>query len=151
MSAQVLVDAIGQVTGLPETFKSEARGTRAVQLVGAQTESYALDVLGRCRREKTCETAVSSGGGLAQALHLINGSTINGKLAGDGALAPSNLNSKKTSELVEELYLRALTRPPTTDEAAFWKATINKAASRQEALEDFLWTLLNSREFAFNH
>ena len=147
LSAQVLVDAIGQVTGTSEKFKEYPDGTRAVQLVGAQTESYALDVLGRCKREKVCETT-AGGGGLAQALHLINGSTINDKLGGN---AFAQLDSKSTSEIVDELILRALTRLPTTEEAAYWKSTIDQAANRQEALEDFLWTLLNSREFAFNH
>ena len=147
LSAQVLVDAIAQVAGTPEKFKGNPEGTRAIQLIGAQTESYALDVLGRCRREKTCDTA-ATGGGLAQALHLINGSTISEKL-GSGVL--TQLKSKATPEIVDELYLRALTRRPTTEEAAFWKSTIDQAANRPEALEDFLWTLLNSREFAFNH
>ena len=116
--------------------------------MGVQTESYALDVLGRCRREKTCETSAGSGGGLAQALHLINGSTINEKLA-HGALAP--WLSKPTLEVVEEFYLRAFTRGPSPEEASFWNATISQSADRHEAFEDFLWTLLNSREFAFNH
>ncbi len=147
LSAQVLVDAIAQVTGLPETFSSVPEGTRAVQLVGAQTESYALDVLGRCRREKTCESN-STGGGLAQALHLINGSTINDKLSG-GVL--DELHSRASSTVIEELYLRALTRFPNSDERDYWRETIESASHRKEALEDFLWTLLNSREFAFNH
>jgi hypothetical protein len=148
LSAQVLVDAIAQVTGRPERFDGQPEGTRAVQLIGAQTESYALDVLGRCPREKTCETGAGVGGGLAQALHLINGSTINQKLAGG---VTAELNSKSDSEVVEELYLRALSRGPADEELEFWKAILDRAPNRTEAIEDFLWTLLNSREFAFNH
>lgn len=148
LPAQVLVDAIAQVTGEPEQFTGQPPDIRAIQLIGAQTESYALDVLGRCKREKTCETGASSGGGLAQALHLINGSTINHKLA-DGILA--QLSSKPTSGIIEELYFRALSRTPSEEESNFWKSTIETASNRPELLEDMLWTLLNSREFAFNH
>ena len=148
LSAHVLVDAASQVTGVAEEFEGVSEGTLAVQLIGAQTESYALDVLGRCRREKTCETGASNGGGLAQALHLINGSTVNEKLSG-GVLA--ELRSKSTDDIVTELYLRALTRLPSDKESAFWKSIIENAPKRDEILEDFLWTLLNSREFAFNH
>src|SRR6185436_5678740 len=80
LPAQVFADAVAQVTGVPDQFPDYAAGTRAVQLIGSQTPSHALDVLGRCTRERSCETAGRAGGGLAQALHLINGSTINDKL-----------------------------------------------------------------------
>ena len=56
LPAQVFVDAVAQVTGVPESYDDYAAGTRAVQLVGAQTTSYALDVLGRCLRERSCES-----------------------------------------------------------------------------------------------
>ena len=150
LPAQVLADAIAQVTGVPDQFQNHPAGTRAVQLVGAQTPSYALDVLGRCSRERSCESPQGAGGGLAQALHLINGSSINDKLSGPfvtGLLSRGASNR----ELVDELYLRTLSRAARADEHAQWEPLLDQATDRAEVVEDLLWTLLNSREFAFNH
>lgn len=147
LPAQVLADAVAQVTGVPDQFPGYPSGTRAVQLIGAQTTSHALDVLGRCTRERRCETAGRTGGGLAQALHLINGSTINDKLrAGVAKLLQARENSG--GAIIDELYLRALSRPATAADRAEWEPLL---ATDADAVEDLLWALLNSREFSFNH
>jgi hypothetical protein len=150
LSAPVFLDAVAQVTGVPDAFPGCAGGTRAVQLIGTRTPSYALDVLGRCSRDTACDGGGRRGGGLAQALHLINGPTLNAKL-GQGivtALLARNLTGR---EIIEELYLRALTRRPEPAELAEWERLLASAAKRADAIQDLLWTLLNSREFAFNH
>lgn len=149
-SAQVLLDMIAQATEVPERFAGQADATRAVQLVGAQTPSHALDVLGRCPRERNCETASIGGGGLAQALHLINGSTVNHRLK-QGML--TRIHGEKFSDeaALQMLYLRTLSRPPTSAEATEWVSLLGASTSRMETLEDLLWALLNSREFVFNH
>ena len=117
-------------------------GTRAVQLVDARTPSAELDVLGRCTREVGCESQ-PRGGGLPQALHLINGSTINGKLHGGVVEALANAD-RTDAERVEELYLRTLSRRPTPKERAFCEGELAKAVSKREAVMDLLWALLNS-------
>ncbi len=150
LPAQVLADVVAQATGVPDKFPGQSDGTRAVQLAGAGTASYALDVLGRCTRERSCETPGRAGGGLAQALHLINGSTINDKL--HGGTLPRLLGSGLSShDLVDELYLRALSRPATGAEQEAWAPLLTSAGDRARIAEDLFWALLNSREFAFNH
>jgi hypothetical protein len=149
-SAQVLLDVIAQATGVPEQFAGQTEPTRAVQLVGVQTPSHALDVLGRCARERSCETVSISGGGLAQALHLINGSTINRRLS-QGLLTRIQEEKLPDDAAVRTLYLHTLSRPPTPAEATEWKSLVATSTNRAEALEDLLWALLNSREFVFNH
>jgi hypothetical protein len=150
LSAAVLVDALAQATGVADEFEGYPIHTRAVQLIGTQTPSYALDVLGRCRRERSCESTTSAGGGLAQALHLINGPTINAKIR-TGIL--DDLWRKKTpaNEIVAQLYLRALARPPSAQELDYWVNRVGNADDSRDSLEDFFWALLNSREFAYNH
>ncbi len=54
-------------------------------------------------------------------------------------------------EIVENLYLRTICRPPTSEETAHWTAELTQAKSLREGAEDLFWALLNSREFAFNH
>jgi hypothetical protein len=148
LSAQSFVDAVAQVTGIPDEFRGYPLGTRAVQLVGTQTPSHALDVLGRCSRERSCETGnAAGGGGLAQALHLINGTTINEKLHRAAATLLEDQTASR-GLLAEEIYLRALARLPTADESAQWEPLLANGA---DAVEDLLWVLLNSREFCFNH
>jgi hypothetical protein len=81
---------------------------------------------------------------------LINGSTINGKLRASchsGWLG----NGWTDRKIVEEIYLRALTRLPDAEERAEWEPLLSTSANKTEAVEDLLWTVLNSREFAFNH
>ena len=149
LPGQALLDAISQVTEVPEKFEGEDSERRAVQLIGVQTPSYALDVLGRCKREGSCESA-GFGGGLAQALHLINGSTVHQKLKG-GILEKRLREGKSVREVVQEFYLRALARLPDQEEESLWIQTLEGVENRNEVLEDFLWTLLNCREFAYNH
>lgn len=151
LPAQVFMDAVARAAGVPDQFPNAVEGARAVQLASAQTPSYALDVLGRCARDRSCESPVRSGGGIARALHLINGDTIQQKLRG-GILDRLFKENAGDEKIISELYLRTLTRLPEPAEHAEWSAVLSKTpAARREAAEDLLWTLLNSREFGFNH
>ena len=121
-------------------------------MVDARVASYALDVLGRCTREAACGTR-SSGGGVSQALHLMNGTTVNAKLRG-GVIAGLLRDRPPDAEIVEELYLRTLSRFPRGAEQEFWNqqlASATTADDKRLLVEDLLWALLNSREFAYNH
>jgi hypothetical protein len=149
LTAQVLADAIAQATSAPDEFAGYPPGTRAVTLIDPQTPSYTLDVFGRCPRTVGCESAAQFGGGLSQALHLVNGPVVNGKT--DKALSRLLAEPSSNRVLVEELYLRTMSRLPDAREFAYWENFLSQAGSKREALEDLLWALLNSREFAFNH
>jgi hypothetical protein len=149
LPAQVLADAVAQATGVPDDYPGHPPGTRAVQLPDARTPSYSLDVLGRCLRDGPCE-ARPRGGGLSQALHLINGPAINAKLRG-GAIDSLLAANRTDAEIVEELYLRTLSRFPDDRERAYCVKAFAPANDRRAAAEDLLWALLNSREFNYNH
>lgn len=148
LSAAVFADAVAQVTSVPDVFAGYPSGTRAVQLISPATPSPALDVLGRCERKRSCDSSSNSGGGLAQALHLLNGSTINDKLHGGLATELPALGNR---EVIETLYLRAVSRFPSAGELAEWNAMLPQDEKRPEAVADFIWAVLNSREFAANH
>ena len=153
LEAEVLADAISDVTGLPETYGDEPEGTRAVTLFDPKIPSQSLDILGRCSREDSCETASETVGGLARKLHLLNGPLLNRRIAdNDGRLAKLLRNKKTPSEIVDEFYLRALGRGPTQKEREFWQRQLaSSAGETKKVLEDFLWALLTCREFATNH
>jgi hypothetical protein len=150
LAAQVLADAIAQATGVPEQFPDQPAGTRATQLTDAQVPSYTLDVLGRCRRETSCDTPAQYGGGLPQALDLINGPAVNGKLRG-GVVDRLLSEGRETGTVIEELYLRTLNRFPVARERSYWQKLLTAGSERRQGVEDLLWALLNSREFSFNH
>ncbi len=145
-SAQVFLDMVADATGIPEVFPDQPDVARAVRLVGVQTPSHALDVLGRCGREQACEPAGGTGGGLAMALHLINGHTINDRLA--PAVGP--FLDVPDPDALTGLHLRTVSRPPSPGERAAWGA-MTATGDRREVLEDLLWALLNGREFGFIH
>lgn len=150
LPAPVFLDAVSQATGVRTEFPAHPAGTRAVELVEVRIPFPALDILGRCSRQAPCDSPGQGGGGLARALHLLNGCTIQAKLRG-GILDELLEKNMPDSAAIDELYLRTLTRLPSPGEKTEWTALFTKTRDRREPLEDLLWTLLNSREFGFNH
>jgi hypothetical protein len=154
LNAEVLLDAIDQVTGTQTAFAGVPAGTRAVQLPDTGFNSYFLTVFGRPEASSACECERSSEANLAQSLHLLNSSEIQGKLtAASGSAA--RLAGEKTREhdaRIRELYLLAFSRPPTSEETSIALAHIKKHdQDPKRAYEDIVWALINTKEFLFNH
>jgi hypothetical protein len=164
--AEVLLDAVSQVTGVPTEFATDLRnrnqglgdkyplGLRAQQLPDTMVFSYFLKSFGRPDRQKTCECERTSEPSIAQALHIANGDTVNQKLsAKDNRIAKLLADNLSNEQLIEEAYLSGLSRFPTSTEKAKLLASIEptKDSERRAAVEDMFWALLSSREFLFNH
>jgi hypothetical protein len=76
----VILDAMTQVAGVPTRFAGFPLGTRALQLPDVQVQSQFLASFGRPARV-ICDAAErSSEPSITQALHIINGDTLNKKL-----------------------------------------------------------------------
>jgi hypothetical protein len=151
LSAEVMLDAISDVTGVAESFPGQPAGTRAVQLWDNRLPSYFLEIFGRPERTSPCECGRSSEPTMAQALHLMNAPEIESRLAAPtGRVAKLVERGLEPQELADELSLSALGRFPTPQERKI-ADELFAAGSRNEAAADFLWTLLNSRDFLFNH
>jgi hypothetical protein len=89
---------------------------------------------------------------MGQALALLNGDEVNDKIVAENGRVHELLASGKTeTELVEELYLAILSRKPTAKQLADAVILIRAAPAKNEGAEDLAWSLLNSREFLFNH
>ncbi len=162
LDAEVLLDAIADVTKVPQAFvalgagapRGESQmplGTRAVQLRETDLfKSQFLDVYGRPNRAVVPERNVKPN--LGQALHVLVGPTYNEKLWSEGGRVYDLYRTGAgDDEIIEELYLAALTRRPTELELADLKKLIAGSASREEALRHLQWGMLSSREFAENH
>src|SRR5439155_3131379 len=129
LMAEVLHDAVAQITGVPTQFAVDRRnakqpvgekyplGFRAIQLPDTQTDSYFLKAFGRPDREKTCECERTAEPSVTQVLHIANGDTINKKLEAKNNRISKLLAAKTPNEkIVEEIYLAGLSRFPTKAE-----------------------------------
>jgi len=151
LPAAVLLDAISEVTGTPETFIGMPRGTRAIQLWDNRLPSYFLDTFGRSERESPCECGSSTEPTMAQTLHLMNAPEIDTKITAPGSRIDRMISRKATPrQIVDELCLAALGRPPRPREIRAAEKLFASGPPRQAA-EDFLWALLNSYDFLFVH
>jgi hypothetical protein len=116
LRAEVLLDTISKITGTEDRFPQSPPGTRATQLYSGSISNYFLTTFGRAPRETACSCEVNREANLSQALHLVNGDTISQKVA-QSRLITTLLGQKKSpAEIIEELYVRALSRKPTADE-----------------------------------
>ena len=170
LSAEVILDAYSQVTGVPTPFTQVnlgpsggvratnlyPPGTRALQLPDTQLISQFLDAFGRPDRAQTCSCERQQDSSVSQALHLNNGQTLNDKLRDKRSRVGQWVEEKVSDEeAIRRVFLLALCREPSESEMGKFKALMAEAArdgqtTRREALEDLFWAVLTSREFLFN-
>jgi hypothetical protein len=142
LMAEVMLDAMSQATGAPEKFPGYPPGTRAAQVYGGGG-SYMLSSFGRLNRDIICER--DSQPDMAQTMHMISGATIQRKI---GAM---KMNLELTDDaLIEDLFLSALARRPVERERAAVLAQTGKG-DRKAAYQDLMWSILNSKEFLYQH
>ncbi|MBL8818222.1 MAG: DUF1553 domain-containing protein [Planctomyces sp.] len=152
LNAEQLLDAICAVTGQQEDFKGMPAGTLAVSLVDPPEDHKFLQVFGQPQRELPCECERSTDSNLSQALQLINGPTVHNKLRSDaGRLHQMIAGGKSDAEIVEQLYLTALSRKPLPAELETSLKHVAANEDRTRALEDIGWAIINSKEFLFQH
>jgi hypothetical protein len=147
LRAEVLLDAVGDVTGVRDKFSAAPIGTRAMALWTVRTESFFLDAFSRPdpNQDPPCERSPETS--VVQALHLMNSPVLHQKVASDQGRATELANSKKTSdEIVEELYLSTYARHPDEAELAICRKLFT-GVPRRQAAEDVMWSLINTPEF----
>jgi hypothetical protein len=150
LSAEQLMDAVAQATGVRPQFTGMPTGMRAVEVPDGNVEGNDFLVLfGRPKRQSACECERSSNITLSHALNMINGVTVtdavsssSGKIA---KIVEANSDDKK---VIEEIYFSCLSRPPSEKELT--GVEVSKGGSRVEFAQDLAWALLNSPAFLFN-
>ena len=153
LPAEVLADAVTEVTGVPEAYEGYAQGLRAVQLPDTKVRNYLLDTFGRSERITACACEENVEVTMPQVLHLMNGLTLAQRLADDegriAALVKSGLSDRAISD---QLFLASLARRPTDDQwHAIEEALAAPGADRAATFRDLAWALINSKEFLFGH
>ncbi len=149
--AEVLLDIISQVTETKNKFQGLPLGARAVQIADGNVNTYFLTTFGRARRDTVCSCEVVMEPNLSQALHLLLGDTVNSRIPQGGVIAKQLKDGRTPAQVIEELYVRCFSRPPTAKELEELSRDIVGEKNPQDALEDLFWSLLNAKEFVFNH
>ncbi len=154
LPAEVLLDAIDTVTGVPTKFPSQPSGSRAVALPddAFNATSYFLTVFGRPDNASACECERSQDSSLAQSLHLLNSKGVQEKLThGEGRAAVLARGEQPLEARLGQLFLTAYGRPPTPAETTQAQEYLAARQGSVAAWEDLIWALINSKEFLFNH
>lgn len=151
MGAEVLLDAVAQVTGSPTPFGGMPAGTRAIDLPDESVPSGFLDTFGRPKRDTACECERVTDASLGQSLMLLNSPDVQAKLAAGAGRAEVLANDPRpVPEKVEEVFWATFARPPLRQELEMAAAHLEKKKDKpKEAWEDILWALINAKEFQF--
>ncbi len=151
IKAETFLDCISQVTETKNKFPGLPLGARAVQIADGQVSNYFLTTFGRATRESVCSCEVKLDPTLSQSLHLLNGDATTQRIT-QGNLIGKLLTDKKTpEEILNEIYVRCLSRMPSADEKTKVLALVNAEKDKKQVLEDAFWAVLNTREYMFNH
>jgi hypothetical protein len=163
LPAEVLLDIMSQVTGVATRFSGFPAGTRALELPDSRVQSQFLTSFGRPARIICDAGERSSEPNITQALHVINGDTLNRKLSDANGYAALALKlGLSDARILEHLFLTAYSRYPREDEKRTLVTELQKARqvggsheaqrdARQKALEDMMWAVLTSKDFLFNY
>ncbi len=166
LQAEVLLDAIDDLTGNQSRFANLPAGTRAVALPdnSYNKSSALLRVFGRPDNSSVCECERVQSSSLAQSLYMINSSELRTKLTIGSGKATQLAKSKATfEERISELYLTAFARQPRADELQTALEYMHEPITGKDGkplspsqanlqnFKDLIWALINSKEFLFNH
>lgn len=151
LRAEVLLDAVSLVTGVPQEFDAMPPDSSARQLWTHRSDSLFLDTFGRPdpNQDPPCERMSDST--VVQSLHLMNSEKLYGDIGSDGGTAKSLADSEKSAEEISgELYARVFGRKPTVEETALVTELLAaEGAVRRQVIEDLMWAMVNSAEFVF--
>jgi hypothetical protein len=159
LEAEVLIDAICQITGtsesytspIPEPFTFIPENQRSIELADGSINSSFLELFGRPSRDTGFESERNNRPSAAQELHMLNSSHIRRKIEQSQKLRDLLQAKKKPRESVEDLYLTILSRYPTMDELEILRKYSQSTRDGKRPLLDLTWALLNSAEFLYRH
>jgi len=158
LDAEVLIDALCQVTGtsenysslIPEPYTFMPEGQRAISLPDGSITSAFLEQFGKPSRDTGLLTERNNTPTDAQRLHMLNSSHVQKKIQQSEVLQGLVSNAKTTDDLLNGLYLTILSRYPSAEERAIAKPRL-QGAQRRDAFVDLAWALINSTEFLYRH
>ena len=160
LDAEVLIDALCQVTGtteeysspIPEPFTFIPEDQRSISLADGSITSPFLELFGRPPRDTGLASERNNRPTGAQRLHLLNSSHIQRKIERSQTLRELARSSRNPLETATKLYLTILSRFPTQAELQTVHEYLQSGeVNRQQAFVDLAWALINNPEFFCRH
>jgi hypothetical protein len=159
LEAEVLIDALNQITGstekysspIPEPFTFIPEEQRSIALPDGSITSPFLEMFSRSARDTGMESERNNRITAAQRLHLLNSSHVQNKINQSRMVQFQLQGNKPTREIASAMYLGILSRFPTEPELQAVESYAKTATSRREAVIDLAWALINSSEFLYRH
>jgi hypothetical protein len=159
LMAEQVVDVLNAALGVDEKFPPQdgaPLGTKMVEVGSSRLANanlaYALRIFGRPPRTTACDCERAMEPALPQTLFRMTDPSLLAKFTDPTGRAIKLARTRMTDdELVEELFLAALTRKPKAEEKETALKHLKDARTRPEAVTDLLWALVNTREFILNH
>ena len=160
LEAEVLIDALCQVTGstekyssaIPEPFTFIPDDQRSITLADGSVGSSFLELFGRPPRDTGLESERNNRPTAAQSLHLLNSSHVLRKIEQSAKLRALAQSAGKPRDIIDGLYLTILSRFPTDDELKIVKSYAQSGSvERRDVLVDLAWALVNGAEFLYRH
>lgn len=160
LDAEVLIDAICQITGtgeeyssaIPEPFTYIPADRRTITLADGSIKSPFLELFGRPGRDTSFESDRNNNVSVFQTLHMLNSSHIQKKIMNGPRLRKMMVSAAANKDRVNLLYLDILSRMPSPEEekiALDYMNTVEGGASA--GFYDLAWALINSSEFILRH
>ncbi len=152
LRAEVLMDAVADVTETPASLQGMPPQSRASQVWTHRVDSTFLDTFGRPNENQDPPCERTPDATVTQALHLMNSQELDGRIRSDNSRASRLAASKLTpSETADELYLAIYSRFPNDSEREYAVGLIESADNRRAVLEDLMWAMINSPEFSIQN
>jgi len=160
MDAEVLIDALGQITGtteqyssaIPEPFTFIPKKQRSIMLADGSIKSPFLEMFGRPGRDTSLESDRNNDVSVFQSLHMLNSSHIQDKIMTSPLLKQLLQRERDSKVRIEELYLHILSRLPTDEEREIISDYGKSSGLYGDAVAyDLAWSLINSKEFMLKH
>jgi len=159
LRADVILDSIVAVTGVPRPLPDWPAGTKAVEYYprssgdtqGPHPGDPFFATFGRSTRGTICACETKSNPSLSQAMHLVVGDTVRDRLAAGGLLKQLVETKPRPEAVIRTLFISTLSRKPTREELAGFVEMAAGSPKDESVYEDIFWSLLNSSEFLFNH
>ncbi len=160
LDAEVLIDAICQITGttekyssaIPEPFTFVPEDQRSIELMDGSISSAFLDMFGRPPRDTGLLSERNNLPSPAQRLHMLNSSHVRKKFETSGKIKGLLKSAGSRDKIIRRLYVLILSRQPTAAEIdAIIRYQEESGVRSRDAIADLTWALINTKEFLYRH
>jgi Protein of unknown function (DUF1553)/Protein of unknown function (DUF1549) len=159
LDAEVLIDALDQITGateryssaIPEPYTFIPDNLRSIALPDGSITSSFLEMFGRPARDIGLDSERNNRLTAAQKLYLLNSSLMQRKIESSRMIEFQTSSNRPPADIATGMYLGILSRFPTAEEIKTTQSYFQSGIGKRQAAVDLAWALMNSTEFLYRH